>query len=215
MYFLVFMIATFVTAYIVGNKREVKKFWNYILLILLIIDAIFIGKKLVEELPKFLNWIIQYLQNMVSRLDAVILVALITGSISILNSFYSKHSDNKNKRREYLAGKREEPYAEFIGLVYKITQTNNVAKYTEQEMIKDIQSFNSKITLWGSPKVVAKWIKFRKSSLATGEEMEADKNLILIEEVMNEMRKDLGVEQVNKGNLLSIFINDVEQIFKK
>ena len=32
---------------------------------------------------------------------------------------------------------------------------------------------------------------------------------------MNEMRKDLGVEQVNKGNLLSIFINDVEQIFKK
>lgn len=53
MYFLVFMIATFVTAYIVGNKKEVKKFWNYILLILLIIDATFIGKKLVEELPKF------------------------------------------------------------------------------------------------------------------------------------------------------------------
>lgn len=99
MYFLVFMIATFITAYIVGNKKEVKKFWNYILLILLLIDTIFIGKKLVEELPKFLNWIIQYLQNMVSRLDAVILVALITGSISILNSFYSKHSYNKNKRR--------------------------------------------------------------------------------------------------------------------
>ena len=215
MYFLVFMIATFVTAYIVGNKKEVKKIWNYILLILLIIDAIFIGNKLVEELPKFLNWIIQYLQNMVSRLDAVILVALITGSISILNSFYSKYSDNKNKQREYLAGKREEPYAEFISLVYKITQTNNASKYTEQELIKDIQSFNSKITLWGSSKAVAKWIKFRKSSLATGEEMKEEKNLILIEEVMNEMRKDLGVEPVNKGNLLSIFINDVEQIFKK
>ena len=158
----------------------------------------------------------RYLQNMTSSLDAVILVALITGTISLLNSFYSRYSDNRNKRREYLAAKREEPYAEFINLVFKITQRkNNGLKYTDKEMAKDIQSFNSKITLWGSPKVVNKWIKFRKISLDGENKISPEKNLILIEEVMNEMRKDLGVKQVDKGNLLSIFINDVEQILKK
>lgn len=108
MYFWISIVATIVIAYIVGNKKEVKKIWNYILLLFLIIDAWFIGQKLIEVLPKFFNWIIQYLQNMVSSLDAVILVALITGLISLLNSFYSKYSDNKSKRREYLATKREE-----------------------------------------------------------------------------------------------------------
>lgn len=215
MYFWIPMVATIVIAYIVGNKKEVKKIWNYILLFFLIIDAWFIGQKLIEVLPKFFNWIIQYLQNMVSSLDAVILVALITSLISLLNSFYSKYSDKKSKRREYLATKREEPYTEFISLVYKLSQNNQNHKYTDEELIKDIQSFNSKITLWGSPKVVDKWIKFRKSSLTVGKETASKENLILIEEVMNEMRKDLGVKSVNKGNLLSIFINDIEKVIKK
>ncbi|MCC9694308.1 hypothetical protein HK253_07810, partial [Streptococcus agalactiae] len=154
--------------------------------------------------------------NMASSLDAVILVALITGFISLANSFYSRVSETRNKRREYLAGKREEPYSEFINLVYKITQSVEDGNYySEEEMKKDIQSFNSKITLWGSPRVVEKWTKFRKISLAGENKTSQESVLIQIEEVMNEMRKDLGVKSVNKGNLLSIFINDVERVLKK
>ena len=215
MYFWISIVATIVIAYIVGNKEGVKKIWNYILLLFLIIDAWFIGQKLIEVLPIFLNWIIQYLQNMVSSLDAVILVALITGLISLLNSFYSKYSDNKSKRRKDLATKREEPYTEFLSLVYKISQNNYNHKYTDKDLIKDIQSFNSKITLWGSPKVVDKWIKFRDSFLTEKKETDPKKNLILIEEVMNEMRKDLGVKSVNRGKLLSIYIDDIDKVIKK
>ena len=215
MYFWISIVATIVIAYIVGNKEGVKKIWNYVLLLFLIIDAWFIGQKLIEVLPIFLNWIIQYLQNMVSSLDAVILVALITGLISLLNSFYSKYSDNKSKRRKYLATKREEPYTEFLSLVYKMSQNNYNHKYTDKDLIKDIQSFNSKITLWGSPKVVDKWIKFRDSFLTEKKETDPKKNLILIEEVMNEMRKDLGVKSVNRGKLLSIYIDDIDKVIKK
>lgn len=216
MYFWISIVATFLVAFMIGNKNLVNKFWNYLLLFLLIVDAWYIGNILINNLPIFINAMFRYLQSMTSSLDAVILVALITGTISLLNSFYSRYSDNRNKRREYLAAKREEPYAEFINLVFKITQRkNNGLKYTDKEMAKDIQSFNSKITLWGSPKVVNKWIKFRKISLDGENKISPEKNLILIEEVMNEMRKDLGVKQVDKGNLLSIFINDVEQILKK
>lgn len=55
-----------------------------------------------------------------------------------------------------------------------------------------------------------------KNRFFSGEnKISPEKNLILIEEVMNEMRKDSSVKQVGKGNLMSIFINDVEQILKK
>lgn len=173
------------------------------------------GKYLIKYIPIFINHTIKYLQNMTSSLDAVVLVALITGSISILISIFSRYYDNRNKRREYLSAKREVPYSEFIELVYKMTQNgSNGFSYSQEEMIKDISSFNSKLSLWGSPKVVKKWNAFRKSSLEVKSEDDPEL-LILMEEVMNEMRKDLGVKSVGKGSLLSFFINDIENVVKK
>ena len=32
---------------------------------------------------------------------------------------------------------------------------------------------------------------------------------------MNEMRKDMGVKKVKKGNLLSFFVNDIKTAMKK
>lgn len=210
------IILTLIIAYIIGNRNLQNKFLNYLLLILLLFDVFYIGKFLVEKAPIFFASIIKYLQSMTSNLDAVILVALITGIISLLNSFYSRYSDTKNKRRDYLATKREEPYSEFIELVYKITQNSqNGSHYNKEDMIKDISSFNSKLTLWGSPKVVKKWNAFRENSLENNAQTKPEQNLILIEEVMNEMRKDLGVKSVAKGNLLSIFINDIGTVIRK
>ena len=43
---------------------------------------------------------------------------------------------------------------------------------------------------------------------------EGEKNLFLLEEIMNEMRKDLGLKKVKKGNLLAFFINDIKKAMK-
>ncbi|MFY1068892.1 hypothetical protein [Enterococcus sp. AD013-P3] len=210
------IILTLVIAYFSGNSNSRNKILNYALLFFLIIDFLFIGTFLVENVPALIKKILDYLSNMTSSLDVVILVALITGLVSLLNSFYSRYSDNKNKRREYLSAKREEPYSEFIELVYKLTQNEkSESEYNNEQMGKDINSFNSKLTLWGSPKVVKKWNIFRKNSLEGNSEVNPEKNLILIEEVMNQMRKDLGVKPVGKGNLLSFFVNDIEKIIGK
>ena len=40
-------------------------------------------------------------------------------------------------------------------------------------------------------------------------------NLFLMEDIMNEMRKDLGMKKVKKGNLLAFFVNDIKSILKK
>ncbi|GAB6711901.1 hypothetical protein MX003_04545 [Streptococcus uberis] len=215
MYFLISLIFTFIIAYVIGNTQKDNKLLNYLLLFFLLTDIYYVGKYLIKYIPIFINHTIKYLQNMTSSLDAVVLVALITGSISILISIFSRYYDNRNKRREYLSAKREVPYSEFIELVYKMTQNgSNGFSYSQEEMIKDISSFNSKLSLWGSPKVVKKWNAFRKSSLEVKSEDDPEL-LILMEEVMNEMRKDLGVKSVGKGSLLSFFINDIENVVKK
>lgn len=76
-------------------------------------------------------------------------------------------------------------------------------------MIKDLSSFSRKITLWGSKDVVKKWVQFRKN--ATNPEG-AMKNLLLVDDIMNAMRKDLGVKCVNQKDLLSFFVDDPENI---
>lgn len=216
MFFWISLALTFIVAYIIGNKNSEHRLLNYLLLIFLLIDIFYVGTYLFNNIPTFINDIIKYLKNMTSSLDAVVLVALITGSITLLNSFYSRYSDNKNKRREYLSAKREEPYSDFIKLVYKITESSKGGfVYDDKEMTKDISDFNSKLTLWGSPRVVNKWNTFRINSLENRKNFDSKNLLVAMEEVMNEMRKDLGVKSVKTGELLSFFINDVENLIDK
>ena len=35
-----------------------------------------------------------------------------------------------------------------------------------------------------------------------------------MEAIMNEMRKDLGLKKVKKGNLLAFFVNDIKEVLK-
>lgn len=160
----------------------------------------------------FINWI----STLASKMDAVVIVALITGVISlvgvIISSIVAKVIDYRKSRQDYLAKKREEPYGQFVDMMYKLQQNSkNGNKYTKDMMIEDISKFSKQITLWGSPRVVNKWVKFREN--ATNPDIETD-NIFLLEEIMNEMRRDLGVKKVKKGKLLAFFINDIKEIIK-
>ncbi len=78
-------------------------------------------------------------------------------------------------------------------------------------MINDIMSFSQELTLWGSRNVANKWVKFRSNGTNPDN---AKNNLWILEEIMNDMRKDLGSKRVKKGKLLSFFVNDVETVLK-
>ena len=75
-----------------------------------------------------------------------------------------------------------------------------------------LSKFSKQITLWGSSKVVNKWVQFRENGT---DPEKAAKNLFLVEDIMNEMRKDLGLKKVQKGNLLAFFVNDIKKAMKK
>lgn len=166
-----------------------------------------------DGLSSFIEW----LQDTMTELDAVVIVALITGAVSIigvvLSSVVSKILEYKQKRREYLCQKREEPYSEFIEVVYKIQQKEKgIIKYSDDEMIADLYKFNRKLTLWGSDRVIKKWVEFREKSSSGTSNQEI---LLIVEKILYEMRKDMGLRKLGKGMLLSFFVNDIKDYIKK
>jgi hypothetical protein len=216
MFFWFCLISTVILAYLIGNNSLQSNKWNYGLLLCLLADMYYVGLYLFKNIPTYIQDIVTYLQNMTSSLDVVVLVALITGSITLLNSFYSRYSEQRNKKREYLATKREGPYSDLFTVIHKVSLSGKGDfLYSNEEMIKDINDFNSKLSLWGSPKVVKKWNDFRQKSLEGNKQLEPKELLNAVEEVMNEMRKDLGSKSTKKGELLSIFINDSENLLRK
>ena len=216
MFFWFCLISTVILAYLIGNNSLQSNKWNYGLLLCLLADMYYVGLYLFKNIPTYIQDIVTYLQNMTSSLDVVVLVALITGSITLLNSFYSRYSEQRNKKREYLATKREGPYSDLFTVIHKVSLSGKGDfLYSNEEMIKDINDFNSKLSLWGSPKVVKKWNDFRQKSLEGNKQLEPKELLNAVEEVMNEMRKDLGSKSTKKGELLSIFINDSENLLGK
>lgn len=137
----------------ISNKVTIK-ILNFAIIMWFLATVYYFFKVIVYYIPIFLG----YLVNLTSRIDAIIMVALITGGISLANSIYSKYSENKNRRREYLSSKREEPYSKFIEVIFKITQIEGSSdEYNYDEILKDFKGFSAKLTLWGSPKVVEKY----------------------------------------------------------
>lgn len=205
------------------KKKDARTFaerhprWNLAIGVVLLLALLGLAGFVIFELvyyagvgiTKFATW----LSELASKLDAVVIVALITGAVSItgviISSIVSKSLDYRKARQEYLAKKREEPYGEFVNVVYKIQQNSKKPdSYTTEQMIEDVSRFSKQITLWGSPKVVRKWVKFRENGANPSA---AKENLFVLEDIMNEMRKDLGLKKTKKGNLLAFFINDIKQ----
>ena len=196
-------------------KRKVKKikykdprpfsqkhpFWNFILAILVLIGlgtaVFYILKFLGRVFIKSIDWLAQ----LQSKMDAVVVVALITAAVTIITGIVSKVFDYKQRRNEYLFQKRAEPYAEFINTYSKMQEkAQKHENYSPDEMFEDIQKFQRGLMLWGSNRVVNAWIDYRNN--ANNENI-----LFYMENILYAIRQDMGYRKLGKGKLLSISIN--------
>ena len=185
-----------------------------ILLLLLIAIALIIITYIFKLIGNGFTFLVDYLENFVNTTDQVIIVALITGGLSVLgvviSSIIAKIVEYKYNIKKYLYDKREVPYEQFIDMVYKImedTKKQPKDRMTEEEMRTLVSEFSKGLTLWGSNRVAKKWIKYRTQSVA------GDPNvLFLLEDIIYEMRRDVGLRRkMKKGEILSFFINDVDK----
>ena len=159
---------------------------------------------------------IEKLSNLASNFEAVIIVALITGSVSILgviiSSVIAKTIEYRQKTKRYLIEKREQPYADFVEMVYKVMKNSKTGnEYGEDEMLEDMVKFSQQLTLWGSSKVIKKWLQFR--NLSQSNQVKPTDNLFIMEEILFEIRKDMGQPKsgLKQGDLLAFFVNDIKK----
>lgn len=198
------------------NKNIYRKVKDIIILVLFCIAIFWFGKIALGYLRSFFIWINQ----VASKMDAVVAVALITGSLSVLgvviSSIISKILEYRQNTKRYLYEKKEEPYSEFIEMVYKTQMLVKENKeYNEKEMLDDIFSFSKKLTLWGSSEVIKKWLTFREVS--QNKAGNPTDNLFILEEIIFEIRNDMGQKRkgLKKGDILSFFVNDIKEYLPK
>ena len=105
--------------------------WNFVLGLLLVLILIGLGLLLLYFTLKYIGIgiliFVDWLKNIASKLDAVVIVALITGTVSItgvvISSIISKVYDYKKQRQTYLAQKRENPTARLLKWFTKFSRT--------------------------------------------------------------------------------------------
>ena len=136
----------------------------------------------------FLNLI-----NTISTLDTVLVIAVISGAITILglivNSIISvalKASEYRNKTKAELRVKMEKPYSEFISLIFDMMKSTKQSEtMSEKEMLDRMIGFSKEVTLYGSNKVVKRWAKYRTSA----DKLTALENLTQMENILLPLEK--------------------------
>lgn len=184
----------------------------FTLVVVLLIRFVF------SSIGKGIEQFIAFLKKIMTTTDTVIIVAMITGAVSIIgvvfSSIIAKIVDYRYNVKKYLYDKREVAYEQFISMIYTIMEETKKPmgeRMDQSKTEKMVLDFSQKLTLWGSNEVVQKWIKYRKAA-ASNPNLE---NLLLLEDIIYEIRKDVGQrKRMGKGDMLAIFINDIEEIVK-
>ena len=194
--------------------------WNFFIGLLLLFGMIAGAIAIVYYAIKFISHIVssfvEWISTVATTLDAVVIVALITGAVSIagviISSIVAKSLEYRKARREYLAQKREKPYSDFVAMYYKILMSKKLGEeYSQEEMLKDMTAFSQELTLWGSNKVVRLWVDYRTKAT----QLNGVDNLFQYEKILYEIRKDMGFRKMKKGTLLKFVVNDLDDSLKK
>lgn len=149
-----------------------------------------------------------------STLDAAIVVALITGCVSIICVVVGAIVNNRitynQKREEYLRVHREMAYKQLVAIFIKIQlKAKKNEQYSQDEMLEDIYAFTENLMLWGSSKAIKQWSSWRISAAKSPSPQEL---LLNQEKIIIQLRKDIGQRgSLQEGDILKLFINDVDE----
>lgn len=150
-----------------------------------------------------------------SSLDSTVIVALITGTISIISFVGGNLVSAIMKRKEYLRERRESPYMKLISLVYEVQASERESEKVSQEHLNElVDQFNRELTLWGSSKAIRLWGYWR--TLTAAGHSEPLDLLLGMEKVLVQLRKDMGIRgRLYKGDILRLTINDLDKVLKE
>lgn len=145
-----------------------------------------------------------------------IIAAVTTAIVSVITLIIGKTYERRKIIEQQIRNKKIAMYDEFVEMWFRFLRDMTDGKPTpESEMIDFFHSFNRKLLLWGSDEVLAKWSNYRRhftDNNTTG----GPQSLFDFEDLLLTIRKDTGHKNKNikKGDLLGLFVNDIDQFIK-
>lgn len=194
-----------------------------VILLVMIVFAIIIIKYIIQFIGVGIASILTYIKDIVKNTDKVVVVALVTGFLSLfgilVSSTLGRIYEYRYNVKKYQYEKKEDAYEDFINIYYGILDKARKNQPIDgEDTIIQLNEFSKKLTLWGSNEVIKKWLKFRLNSV---NEVENPRDILLIlEDILFAIRKDLGnrnkiTRKLKHGDLLSFVINDISSHLKK
>lgn len=159
------------------------------------------------------GWLAPLLE-VVSEQDTTVIVALVTGGVSIitvvLGTIVNSWLTYSTRCSEYLREHRETPYRQLVKIFYDFQMRVNTGNpVTQEELLTAMNAFNQELTLWGSSKAIREWGNWRVSS-GRGK-LSGNELLFGMEGVIRQLRRDLGQKRgLRKGDILRLFVNDID-----
>ena len=141
-----------------------------------------------------------------SDLTGVIIAASVAILVTVITAVAGKLYEQHLKIRDELRAKKAPIYEKHIATFFKVLLAPKITgkALNQEEAATAFAGVAEQMIVWGSPDVIKAWNNFKAvAQTAQG----AD----LLEGIFKAMRKDLGHEDkdLNKGDLLRLFVNDL------
>jgi len=156
--------------------------------------------------------------ELVVNMSPALQATVATGTFAIVGAllafFSNKYLNDKRSTEESIRPKKLQLYEEFITFIMRIFSKEEMGKKpTEDEMMNFFVEKTPDLIKYASNDVIKKWGKLR-ISLASAN---GTKSLFLMEDFFKEVRKDLGHPKFrsSRGDILRLFINDIDEYIKK
>ena len=110
----------------IERHPKLNLLFSLVLFLVMVAGSCILVRSILSWLFNTAEKALSLLNSISTSFDAVVIVALITGMVSlvsvIISSIVSKFIEYKKNRQDYLAKKREQPYGEFVEMLYKVQQ---------------------------------------------------------------------------------------------
>jgi hypothetical protein len=188
---------------------KVKQGFNLILGLILLGFIIFL---LIFSSIQIFNWYGSLSEGLKTGIIATIPII----SVAVLGYFANKSLETKRSVEQAMRPRKLELYDEFLKFIMRIFGNElAVKKPSDDEMMKFFATKTPELITFASNSVIEKWGKLRIG--LSGEKTKNEQKMFMVEDLFRAIRLDLGHNRrgFHKGDILRLFINDIDDYLKK
>ena len=175
-----------------------------------ILICLFVAAVIFYWLPaQFLAWVMDQPSQVAAAIIAFAGTVIAGISAVVISQQRAKARDIAESHRP----KKTELYTEFITQVVGILRDYRGGRKPDAAASKQMEDFffdfTTRVMLWGSPSVLQHYGAFRRISKDSD-----PKNLFLVDDILQAMRKDLGLSNwgLTRGDLIKMLLTDPESL---